>query len=236
MTAVAQIGRVVTFLPKVVLGILGGSLAGVAGRGSQVEPLIPAGTGTINAIRAGSVYSPIRDVVANEFWAKGLAEISKSGIGGAYRSILSQGFVKGFQNVFSTLAGGALGIRGFAILGIAGFAAISAIQAGSRLFMDGWTVYDRLKKDELPGDKVRKPWYHLSRMFVGAALFGGGILTIIPGAAAFGLPLMATAFVASIGLNLLGYMMGGVHMFNYPDIAPWPLNNILKVFHPFRVG
>ena len=219
------ISDVILFLPRVVIGGVRGIGAGIA-----------AGEGTVKTV-AGveQVFSQavVRDYVAGKFMSPAIKEmIAKGAAAKGYAGIGTLGLRAGFDGFLKSL--GSTGPKGLILFSGIGLIAILATSSGWSLFRNGQKNLKDLSTHGSTVDLSQSSSLHIGRLLAGAGLLGGGILTLIPGGAAVGIPLMGLSAATGAGLHVVRFLEGGAHMGRNSEIAPWPLNILLRPFSGTR--
>lgn len=212
---------VLLFLPRVVIGAVRGVGAGIAARGGTIT----AAAGT-DAVFSQAV---VRDFVAGKVMSPAIAELTAPGAAAqGFAGIRTAGLKAGFDGFLKSLA--ATGPRGLVLMGIIGVGAVAATAMGWTLFRDAQNKLHDLSVYGSTIDYSNSSTIHTGRLLSGAGMLGGGILSLLPGGAAIGIPLMALSGATGAGLHAVRYIEGGAHIGRNADIAPWPLNLVLRPF------
>ena len=205
----AAIFRVAMFIPR----LLGGTTSGA----------YHAFTGQAIRTAARSAEGGLARSLSHSFVSTGLAEIEASGFKAALRSPTPYKSVFG---ILSTVGGG--GMCGTALLGLAAIGGIAAAITGLTLAYESFCKFSDLKNG-IPRvvDTCKEPWLHGALAASGLALGIGGVLMFTP-LAPLGMTLAIGGAITTIGLKIYKYLAYGVHMFKYPQMAPWPLSSIIS--------
>lgn len=222
MTASSMgISDVILFLPRVVIGGIRGLGAGIAAGGRPITTV--AGT---DAVFSQAV---VRDFVAGKIMSPAIADLTAEGAAAkGFANIRTLGLKAGFDGFLKAL--GNTGPRGWLLMGAIGIGAVLATSMGWNLFRAAQKNLKDLSTWGQCVDLSQSSSLHFGRLAAGAGMLGGGILTLIPGGAAFGIPLMASSAAMGAGLHVVRYLEGGAHIGRNSEIAPWPLNLLLRPF------
>lgn len=155
----------------------------------------------------------------------GLAGINGSGLGAAYKGILTRLTSQNFAALGTAI--GKVGLPGLAFLGVGGVLAGISLMSGIRTGINGYYKWSDTGKG-YPVDLVDKPWVHgLHSMTGWGTVLGIGLLCV-PHAHMIGAATAIGCGLGMFGVSMLRQVMGGVHYLNVPEAAPRPFNTILR--------
>ena len=161
--------------------------------------------------------------VTNKFISGGLADIEASGLRTALNS------ASPYKGAFDIITNNVKG-KGLALLGLYALGGVGAAIAGFSLAIESYGKFSDLQNG-IPRvvDTCREPWMHGALAASGLAMGVGGLLMFTP-LASVGMTLAIGGAVATAGLKIFKYLAYGVHVFKYPETAPWPLSPIIRTF------
>ncbi len=214
---VSAILRVVALPFRLAGGAVSGTSIGLTQR--VAAPIIK----DLPGVALSTEYTLARSGLA-KFVGGGMNDILvRSGLSTALKSATP------YRNAFNVICN-SMGGRGLALLGIYAAGAAAGLAIGLPLLLESYDKINRIKNRLPLIEPCQKIWVHGGLLASGLALGVGGILMLTPPFAALGMTLAIGGAITTVGLKTYKWLTTGVHMFRYPQLAPWPLSSIIRTF------
>lgn len=222
---------------QAIIGGFGGSTAGIKGYKGLIGSAgavkeIPASTLALADLAKlgdkagiGQIVRAHVSTLFQKLFGYGLAGINGSGLGAAYKGILTRLTSQNFTALGTAI--GTVGLPGLALLGVGGVLAGIFLMGGIRTGINGYYKWSDTGKG-YPVDLVDKPWVHGLHSMTGWGTALGIGLLCVPHAHMIGAATAIGCGLGMFGVSMLRQVMGGVHYLNVPEAAPRPFNTVFR--------